>query len=133
MGEKEIIDELEEERDIAERWVLYGKQCADSMPNCSGKWLRAVYLMEQTLSPRKIIFLRCRRAAAAEKAKHKMNWILFTQRRYAEEMGKAYGRPEEEFWTSEKTICNWWNEIIGKTLHIAYHIGCKFKNFLLLQ
>ena len=132
MGEKEIIDELEEERDIAERWVLYGKQCADSIPDCSDEWMRAVRMMEQTLSPKKHVFLNCRRAAVAESAKHKTNWNLFTQRRYAEEMGKLYGR-HEEFWASEKTICNWWNEIIGKTLHIAYHIGCKFKNFLLLQ
>lgn len=90
----------------------------------SEKWLLAVELMEKTLSPKRLIFLECRREAL--KYKGKRNWILFVQRTYAERLAKMYGRRPENFWVSYQTICNWWNKIIDMTLHIAYHTGCEF-------
>ena len=88
------------------------------------KWLLAVELMEETLSPKRRIFLECRREAV--KYKGKKNWILFVQRTYAERLGALYGRRPECFSIGYQTICTWWNKIIDMTLHIAYHTQCKF-------
>lgn len=96
------------------------------------KWLLAVELMWATLSPKKKIFVEQRRRAEQknrylrEQRKGRINWILFVQEHYANEMAKKYSRKPEEYWSSEGTVKIWWKEIIDLTRLIAIKKGCSF-------
>lgn len=130
MGKYKIWEELDREKQKAEEWVLTyterKEKALEPFGNESGKWLRAVEVMESILSPKEKIFLECRRAADRANRKHRTNWILFVQRTYAAKLGELYHKPEEDFWKCEKTVCNWWRNMVDITLKIAYHTGCKF-------
>lgn len=95
-------------------------------------WLLVVELMERLLSPKQVLFLELRRRAATRSetlqsiGKGKINWVVFVQKKFAEQMAKKYKRPENEFWLSEQTLYTWWKRIVTVTLRIAYHKKCKF-------
>ena len=88
------------------------------------KWLKAVEIVQRVLGERKNIFIRVRREAERQNiytiGRGRKGWVLFVQRRYAEEMEKRFIIPE--VWVAEKTIKTWWSEIINQTVFVANKI-----------
>ena len=89
------------------------------------KWLKAVEIVQRGLGERKNIFIRVRREAERQNiytiGRGRKGWVLFVQRRYAEEMEKRFIIPE--VWVAEKTIKTWWSEIINQTVFVANKIN----------
>lgn len=103
----------------------------ESLDN-SEKWLTTIKLVESMLSPQKQIFLEMRRRAAQKNKtllankKRRTNWILFVQQHYFATMTKKSAKNREKYWLSEKTIENWWQEIVNATRIIALKRRCVF-------
>lgn len=88
------------------------------------KWLKAVEIVQRGLGERKNIFIRVRREAERQNiytiGRGRKGWVLFVQRRYAEEMEKRFIIPE--VWVAENTIKSWWKDIVNQTVFVANKI-----------
>lgn len=84
-------------------------------------WLEAVKLFQRMQGEKKLIFLRVRREAAniPQKGRGRKGWVVYTQRRYAEELAKRFVMAEENAWHSETTIKKWWQEMINQMVSIV--------------
>lgn len=89
------------------------------------RWLKAVEIVQRGLGERKNIFIRVRREAERNNlysvGKGRKAWVLYVQRRYAEEMEKRFILPE--IWVSERTIQNWWYDLINQTIFVSNKIN----------
>ncbi|HWP50836.1 MAG TPA: hypothetical protein VN626_03970 [Clostridia bacterium] len=92
------------------------------------KWLLTVELVHEMLSPKKQVFLAVRRAARRKNQTVKGHevWRGYVQTQYAEDMAKKYGATPDKFWLTDKTITEWWRELVELTRCIAYKRGCGF-------
>lgn len=81
-------------------------------------WLEAVRIVMRTCSNRKQIFILVRREAEKEAPvkKGKKNWIIYTQRRYSEEIQKRY--INDMGWLSERTIKAWLRQLIDRVVEV---------------
>ena len=86
------------------------------------KWLKAVEIVQRSLGERKNIFIKVRREAdrVAHIGKGRKGWIVFAQRRYAEEMERRFIQPE--VFMSERTLKTWWQDIINQTMVVVNQI-----------
>lgn len=88
------------------------------------KWLKAVEIVQRGLGERKNIFIRVRREAERQNiytiGRGRKGWVLFVQRRYAEEMEKRFIIPE--VYIPERTIRKWWNDIIIQSIFVQNKI-----------
>lgn len=79
------------------------------------KWLKAVEIVQRGLGERKNIFIRVRREAERQNiytiGRGRKGWVLFVQRRYAEEMEKRFIVPE--VYINKNTLVTWWKDIIS--------------------
>lgn len=79
------------------------------------KWLKAVEIVQRGLGERKNIFIRVRREAERQNiytiGRGRKGWVLFVQRRYAEEMKKRFIVPE--VYINKNTLVTWWKDIIS--------------------
>jgi len=91
------------------------------------KWLEVVEILESLLSEKKLIFLKYRREAAyiTKRVRGRAAWVLYVQRHYADEMALQYRTQPEKFWLSERTIRDWW----GQMVELAARIATKRGNF----
>jgi len=103
-----------------EQTVMKGIQF-DSTYSCY-RWLKAVEIVQRGLGERKNIFIKVRRES--ERLHHigkgRKGWVVYAQRRYAEEMEKRFIVPE--VWVNEKTIKKWWQDIIDRTVFVVNKI-----------
>lgn len=85
------------------------------------KWLKAVEIVQRGLGERKNIFIRVRREAERQNiytiGRGRKGWVLFVQRRYAEEIERRF--IQAEVYVAEKTIRMWWNDIIYHTIFVS--------------
>lgn len=88
------------------------------------KWLKAVEIVQRGLGERKNIFIRVRREVERNNlytiGRGRKGWVMFVQRRYAEEMEKRFIIPE--VWVAENTIKSWWKDIVNQTVFVANKI-----------
>lgn len=93
----------------------------DSTYSCY-RWLKAVEIVQRGLGERKNIFIKVRRES--ERLHHigkgRKGWVVYAQRRYAEEMEKRFIVPE--VWVAEKTLKTWWQDIIDRTVFVVNKI-----------
>ena len=92
------------------------------------KWLLAVQLVHEMLSPKKQVFLAVRRQARRKNQTvngHEV-WRTYVQANYAKEMAKLYNAPQERFWLTERTITEWWRWMVNLLRLVAYKKGCEF-------
>lgn len=90
-------------------------------------WLELLEVVEDSLSERKKIFLSVRREAAYMEGNNERGrpaWVVYVQRRYAEEMALVYGGKPEKYWVAETTIKEWWNKLIVLAARAAAKKGC---------
>lgn len=82
-------------------------------------WLRAVEIALKTFGERKRIFIvvRCEAEAKAQIYHGKKSWVVYTQRRFAEELAKRYINDGGN-WVSERTIKKWWAQILQRVVEI---------------
>lgn len=75
-------------------------------------WLRAVEIALKTFGERKRIFIvvRCEAEAKAQIYHGKKSWVVYTQRRYSEEIAKRYINANG--WLGERTVKAWWRQIL---------------------
>lgn len=89
------------------------------------RWLKAVEIVQRGLGERKNIFIRVRREAERNNlyviGRGRKGWVVYVQRRYAEELGRRFIIPE--IWVNEKTIRIWWQDIINQTVFVESKIG----------
>ena len=85
------------------------------------KWLKAVEIVQRGLGERKNIFIRVRREAERNNlytiGRGRKGWVMFVQRRYAEEIERRF--IQAEVYVAEKTIRMWWNDIIYHTIFVS--------------
>lgn len=88
------------------------------------KWLKAVEIVQRGLGERKNIFIRVRREAERQNiytiGRGRKGWVLFVQRRYAEEIERRFIVPE--VYIPERTIRKWWNDIIIQSIFVQNKI-----------
>lgn len=81
-------------------------------------WLRAVEIALKTFGERKRIFIGVRREAdrKAQSYHGKKSWVVFTQRRYSEEIAKRYINANG--WLAERTVKAWWRQILDSIVEV---------------
>ena len=81
-------------------------------------WLRAVGIALRTFGERKRIFIACRQEAECHNigGKGRHGWVVYTQRRYAEEIENRFINANG--WMSDKTIRLWWQRILDCIVEI---------------
>lgn len=81
-------------------------------------WLRAVGIALRTFGERKRIFIACRQEAEQQGRfwRGQKMWVLYTQRRYGEEISKRYINGNG--WVSDRTIKAWWRQILDRIVEI---------------
>ena len=88
------------------------------------KWLKAVEIVQRGLGERKNIFIRVRREAERNNlytiGRGRKGWVLFVQRRYAEEIERRFIVPEVRI--GERTIQSWWYDLINQAIFVANKI-----------
>ena len=86
-------------------------------------WLRAVEIALKTFGERKRIFIvvRCEAEAKAQIYHGKKSWVVYTQRRYSEEIAKRY-IIDDGGWVSERTIIKWWQQVLERVVEIYLRI-----------
>ena len=134
-----IKQELSQDKETARCWLLNyegrRRQYFEAQKNNSkspfnmtmaeaGRWLKVVELVQETLSEKRLIFLRLRRQANRDREIN--NWIPFVQRTYAAIMAEKHGGREASYWMSEGTLYLWWGDMVEMARLIAYKMGCKF-------
>lgn len=84
-------------------------------------WIEAVKLFQRMQGEKKLIFLRVRREAASQPqiGRGRKGWVVYTQRRYVEELAKRFVMAEVNAWHSETTIKKWWQEMINQMVSIV--------------
>lgn len=84
------------------------------------RWLKAVRICRAGLGERKNIFIECRIEAEKNSFRNgdrgRKAWVIYTQRRYAEEIEKRFLSMEH---VSDKTMRLWWQMIIDRVIYIA--------------
>jgi hypothetical protein len=91
-------------------------------------WLRAVETAMRTFGERKHIFISVRREAERqgnyrEGQPGRRAWVVYTQRRYAEEIQKRFINAHG--WMGERTIRAWWAQILDCIVEIHLRIAKK--------
>lgn len=88
------------------------------------KWLKAVEIVQRGLGERKNIFIRVRREAERQNiytiGRGRKGWVLFVQRRYAEEIERRFIQAEVQI--GERTIQSWWYDLINQAIFVANKI-----------
>jgi hypothetical protein len=89
-------------------------------------WLRAVETAMRTFGERKHIFIAVRREAERqgnyrEGQPGRRAWVVYTQRRYAEEIQKRFINAHG--WMGERTIRAWWAQILDCIVEIHLRIA----------
>ena len=81
-------------------------------------WLRAVEIALRTFGERKRIFISCRQEAERHNigGRGRHGWVVYTQRRYAEEIEKRFINANG--WLGERTIKAWWRQILDSIVEI---------------
>jgi hypothetical protein len=81
-------------------------------------WLKAADITLKTYGERKRIFISCRQEADrhARRWRGRKSWIIYTQRRYNEEIEKRFINARG--WVSERTIHTWWAQIVDRVVQI---------------
>ena len=89
------------------------------------KWLKAVEIVQRGLGERKNIFIRVRREAERQNiytiGRGRKGWVLFVQRRYAEEIERRF--IQAEVYINKNTLMTWWQDIINQTIFVKSKIN----------
>lgn len=90
------------------------------------RWLIAIELVQDTLGPKKALFLELRRKAAYlnKTVNGREVWRSFVQTHYSEAMAQEYNTTLDKFWLHDNTITHWWSEIVSLVRLIALKKGC---------
>ena len=90
------------------------------------KWLLVIEGVQDTLGPKKRLFLDLRRKAAGlnKTVRGQVVWRTYVQSHYAEIMAKEHGTTKDIFWLHDNTIGKWWNEIVEMVMYVALKKGC---------
>ena len=88
-------------------------------------WLKAVETALRTFGERKHIFISVRREAELqgnyrEGQPGRRAWVVYTQRRYAEEIQKRFINAHG--WMGERTVKAWWSQILDVIVEIHLRI-----------
>ena len=91
-------------------------------------WLKAVEIALRTFGERKRIFISVRQEAAQrggynEGRPGRRAWVVYTQRRYSEEIGKRFLNANG--WMSDKTIRLWWSQVLDCIVEIHLRLSIK--------
>lgn len=89
-------------------------------------WLKAVETAMRTFGERKHIFIAVRREAEREGNYRegqpgRKAWVVYTQRRYAEEIQKRFINAHG--WMGERTVRAWWAQILDVIVEIHLRIA----------
>ena len=131
-GQPPVIEPVEEENLGGGRSSLPGKPTEAKAVRSATyderheayAWLKAVEIVQRSLGERKNIFIEIRRSAETNamgaKTQGRPGWVAFCQMRYQAAM-------EERFldgarYVGERTIREWWNQIIGKVSDVHMRI-----------
>ena len=96
--------------------------------NPSYLWLKAVEIALRTFGERKRIFISVRQEAAQrgdynENRPGRRAWIVYTQRRYSEEISKRF--LNDNGWMSDRTMRTWWAQVIDRIVEVHLRISIK--------
>ncbi len=91
-------------------------------------WLKAVDIALRTFGERKHIFISVRREAEhqgnyREGQPGRRAWVVYTQRRYAEEIQKRFINTDG--WIGERTVRAWWAQIVNTIVEIHLRLEKK--------
>ncbi len=89
-------------------------------------WLKAVETALRTFGERKHIFISVRKEAESqgnyrEGQPGRRAWVVYTQRRYAEEIQKRFINAHG--WMGERTVRAWWAQILDVIVEIHLRIA----------
>lgn len=96
------------------------------------QWLLAVESLVDYLPPNRRLFVelwrKCHELNNQRLANHekKMEWVVWVQRKYAEEMARRTKKDESCYWLTEATLYLWRHKVINELVRVAYMRGCKF-------
>ena len=98
--------------------------------NPSYLWLKAVEIALRTFGERKRIFISVRQEATKngyynEGRPGRRAWIVYTQRRYSEEISKRF--LNDNGWMSDRTMRTWWAQVIDRIVEVHLRISIKNK------
>lgn len=118
-----ILNQLKGDEQQVSAWLL----CKES-PTNPEKWQQVIEDVLTIGGPKKRILLQVRREAVAAsknttKGRGRPGWVVYVQRRYAEELSKLYGGGEEKYWTGERRLQKVWAEIVNLAVRLAYLRG----------
>lgn len=91
------------------------------------KWLQTVEDIHKIIGEKKLIFLCARREAVhlpPSREKGRPAWVVYTQQQCAERMARRYNASIEKCWLSERTMREWWMQIVNLTVRIAMKRNC---------
>ena len=96
--------------------------------NPSYLWLKAVEIALRTFGERRRIFIAVRQEAAQnghynEGKPGRRAWVVYTQRRYNEEIGKRFLNASG--WLGERTVKSWWAQILDCIVEIHLRLRIK--------
>lgn len=86
-------------------------------------WLKAVELALKTFGERKHIFIDVRKEAERHVTGGRKKWVLYTQRRYSEEIQQRF--LNDMGWLGERTVRAWWYQIINCV--VEFHLRIEKK------
>jgi hypothetical protein len=91
-------------------------------------WLKAVEIALKTFGERRRIFIAVRQEAAQnghynEGRPGRRAWVVYTQRRYAEEISKRFLKANG--WMAERTVKSWWAQILDCIVEIHLRLRIK--------
>lgn len=93
----------------------------------TAKWLALVEEVERRLPWKMRIFLRLRWELRHYRGRR--GWTVAMQHRYAEEVAKHLGKPEEECWVEDRTtFWRWWVRIVEYAARLAAKAGLLNEN-----
>ncbi len=88
-------------------------------------WLRAVEIALRTFGERKRIFISCRQEAECHNigGRGRHGWVVYTQRRYAEEIEKRFINADG--WLGDRRIRDMWRQILDVVVEVHLRLQAK--------
>lgn len=86
-----------------------------------GQWIELIREIEAKLPGKMFLLVKLRRECRYTKnCRGRPGWIVYVQRRYAEEMALLNGSDEEDSWIERpQTFTEWWSRIVDFTARYA--------------
>ena len=116
-----ILTQIKQDEQKAASWLLYPDKLSHS----------ARQVVDDVLSiigEKQRILVKVRREALSHlkstvKDRGRPGWLIYVQRRYAEELAKLYGVSAEDYWTNPRNLQRIWCDVVDLTVKVGYIKG----------